>query len=126
MRKKEKRWIKKEKPENSFENFLKKKNFSADEQVKEILVDATRLLQEELKREAEERSNMIDAEEHFDLFISYASKDRQIATAIFEALKNMNVKAWFDDGGEGRDYSWATILGEKRLPIFKKHYLYGY
>ena len=94
-------WINKEKPEDSFENFLKKKNFSADEQVKEILVDATRLLKEELKREAEERSNMIDAEEHFDVFISYASEDRQIATAIFEALKNMNVKVWFDDRGKG-------------------------
>ena len=94
-------WINKEKPEDSFENFLKKKNFSADEQVKEILVDATKLLQEDLKREAEERSSMIDAEEHFDVFISYASEDRQIATAIFEALKNMNVKAWFDDRGKG-------------------------
>lgn len=94
-------WINKEKPEDSFENFLKKKNFSADEQVKEILVDATKLLQEELEREAEERSSMIDAEEHFDVFISYASEDRQIATAIFEALKNMNVKVWFDDRGKG-------------------------
>ena len=94
-------WINKEKPEDSFENFLKKKNFSADEQVKEILVDATKLLKEELEREAEERSNMIDAEEHFDVFISYASEDRQIATGIFEALKNMNVKAWFDDRGKG-------------------------
>ena len=94
-------WINKEKPEDSFENFLKKKNFSADEQVKEILVDATELLQEELKREAEERSSQIDAEEHFDVFISYASEDRQIATVIFEALKNMNVKAWFDDRGKG-------------------------
>ena len=94
-------WINKEKPEDSFENFLKKKNFSADEQVKEILVDATKLLREELEREAEERSSMIDAEEHFDVFISYASEDRQIATAIFEALKNMNVKAWFDDRGKG-------------------------
>lgn len=94
-------WINKEKPEDSFENFLKKKNFSADEQVKEVLVDATKLLQEELKREAEERSSMIDAEDHFDVFISYASEDRQIATAIFEALKNINVKAWFDDRGKG-------------------------
>lgn len=94
-------WINKDKPDDSFENFLKKKNFSADEQVKEILVDATRLLQDELKREAEERNNMIDAEEHFDVFISYASEDRQIATAIFESLKNMNVKAWFDDRGKG-------------------------
>lgn len=94
-------WINKEKPEDSFENFLKKKNFSADEQVKEILVDATTLLQEELQREAEERSTLIDAEEHFDVFISYASEDRQIATTIFEALKNMNVKAWYDDRGKG-------------------------
>ena len=94
-------WINKEKPEDSFENFLKKKNFSADEQVKEILVDSTKLLQEELKKEAEERSSQIDAEEHFDVFISYASEDRQIATTIFEALKNMNVKAWFDDRGKG-------------------------
>lgn len=94
-------WINKEKPEDSFENFLKKKNFSADEQVKEILMDATKLLEEELQKEAEERSSMIDAEEHFDVFISYASEDRQIATAIFEALKNMNVKAWFDDRGKG-------------------------
>ena len=94
-------WINKEKPEDSFENFLKKKNFSADEQVKEILVDATILLQEELQREAEERSLQIDAEEHFDVFISYASEDRHIATVIFETLKNMNVKAWFDDRGKG-------------------------
>ena len=94
-------WINKEKPEDSFENFLKKKNFSADEQVKEILVDATKLLQEELKREEEQRSSMMDAEEHFDVFISYASEDRPIATVIFEALKNMNVKAWFDDRGKG-------------------------
>lgn len=94
-------WINKEKPEDSFENFLKKKNFSADEQVKEILEDATRSLQEELLREAEERSAEIDAEEHFDVFISYASEDRQVATAIFEALRNMNVKAWFDDRGKG-------------------------
>lgn len=94
-------WINKEKPEDSFENFLKKKDFSADEQVKEILVDATKLLKEELEREAEERNSMIDAEEHFDVFISYASEDRQIATAIFETLKDMNVKAWFDDRGKG-------------------------
>ncbi len=94
-------WINKEKPEDSFENFLKKKNFSADEQVKEILVDATKQFREELEREAEERTSMIDAEEHFDVFISYASEDRQIATAIFEALKNMNVKAWYDDRGKG-------------------------
>jgi len=94
-------WINKEKPEDSFENFLKKKNFSADEQVNEILVDATKLLREELECEAEERSNMINAEEHFDVFISYASEDGRIATAIFEALKNMNVKVWFDDKGKG-------------------------
>lgn len=94
-------WINKEKPEDSFENFLKKKNFSADEQVKEILVDATNLLQEEKQREEEERNLQIDAEEHFDVFISYASEDRQIATTIFEALKNNNVKAWFDDRGKG-------------------------
>lgn len=94
-------WINKEKPEDSFENFLKKKNFSADEQVKEILEDATKSLQEELLREAEERSAEIDTEEHFDVFISYASEDRQIAIAIFEALKNLNVKAWFDDRGKG-------------------------
>ena len=87
-------WINKEKPEDSFDNFLKKKNFSADEQVKEILVDATKLLQKELKREEEERSSMIDAEEHFDVFISYASEDRQIATAIFEALKNMMAETY--------------------------------
>ena len=94
-------WINKEKPEDSFENFLKKKNFSADEQVKEILEDATKLLQEDLLREAEERNAEIDAEEHFDVFISYASEDRQVATVIFEALRNMNVKAWFDDRGKG-------------------------
>lgn len=94
-------WINKEKPEDSFENFLKKKNFSADEQVKEILVDATKSLQEELRREAEERSAEINTEEHFDVFISYASEDRHVATIIFEALKNMNVKAWFDDRGKG-------------------------
>lgn len=94
-------WINKEKPEDSFENFLKKKNFSADEQVNEILEDATKSLQEELLREAEERSAEIDSEEHFDVFISYASEDRQIAIAIFEALKNLNVKAWFDDRGKG-------------------------
>ena len=94
-------WINKEKPEDSFENFLKKKNFSADEQVKEILVDATKLLKDELEREAEEHSSMIDAEEQFDVFISYASEDRQIASDIFEALKNLNVKAWFDDRGKG-------------------------
>mgnify|MGYP002624064353 CR=1 FL=1 len=94
-------WVHKEKPEESFDNFLKKKNFSADEQVKEILVDATKRLHEELLREAEERSAEIDAAEHFDVFISYASEDRQIATVIFEALKNMNVKAWFDDRGKG-------------------------
>ena len=94
-------WIHREKPEDSFENFLKKKNFSADEQVKDILVAATRQLQEEQQREAEERDSRMDAEEHFDVFISYASEDRPIATRIFEALKNMNVKAWFDDRGKG-------------------------
>lgn len=94
-------WINQEKPDDSFENFLRKKNFSADEQVKEILVNATELLQEELEQEAVERNSMIDLEEHFDVFISYASEDRQIATTVFEALKNMNVKAWFDDRGKG-------------------------
>lgn len=94
-------WINKEKPENSFENFLKKKNYTTDEQVKEVLVNATKLLQEELKREREERSSMIDTNGHFDVFISYASEDRQIASAIFNALKNQNIKAWFDDRGKG-------------------------
>ena len=63
-------------------------------------MDATKLLQEELKYESGKRSFILDAEEHFDVFISYASEDRQIATAIFEALKNINVKAWFDDKGK--------------------------
>lgn len=94
-------WIHKEKPEESFENFLRKKNFSADEQVRDILVKATQLLQEEQQRETETRERMMDAEEQFDVFISYASEDRPIATSIFEALRNMNVKAWFDDRGKG-------------------------
>ena len=94
-------WINKEKPEDSFENFLKKKNFSADEQVKEILIGATKLLQAEQQKEAEERSLRINAEEKFDVFISYASEDRRIAIMIFETLKDMNVKAWFDDRGKG-------------------------
>lgn len=94
-------WIHKEKPEESFENFLKKKNFSADEQVKDILVKATQMLQEEQRKEAEAREKTMDAEEHFDVFISYASEDRPIATSIFEALKNMHVKAWFDNRGKG-------------------------
>ena len=94
-------WIHKEKPEESFENFLKKKNFSADEQVKDILVEATKQLREELQREAIERDSRMVQEEYFDVFISYASEDRPIATRIFEALKNMNVKAWFDDRGKG-------------------------
>ena len=94
-------WINKEKPEDSFENFLKKKKFSADEQVKEILVDATQLLQEELRKEAEEHNSQIDTSEYFDVFISYASEDRQVATVVFETLKNMNVNAWFDDRGKG-------------------------
>ena len=51
------------------------------EQVKEILVDATKILREELERETEERSSMIDAEEHFDVFISYASENLQTAIA---------------------------------------------
>ena len=58
-------------------------------------------MKDELEREAEEHSSMIDAEEQFDVFISYASEDRQIASDIFEALKNLNVKAWFDDRGKG-------------------------
>lgn len=94
-------WIHKDKPEDSFDNFLKKKNFSADEQVKDILREATHLLKIELEREKEDCKLMIDLENQFDVFISYASEDRQIATAIFEALKNMNVKVWFDDKGKG-------------------------
>lgn len=94
-------WIHKEKPEESFENFLKKKNFSADEQVKDILVKATQMLQEEQRREAAARETMMDTEEHFDVFISYASEDRPIASRIFETLKDMHVKAWFDDRGKG-------------------------
>jgi len=94
-------WIHKEKPEDSFENFLKKKNFSADEQINEILRDATELLQNEQQRETTKRDYMMDTELHFDVFISYASEDRQIATRIFEALKGMNVNAWFDDKGMG-------------------------
>lgn len=106
-------WINKEKLEDSFENFLNKINFSADEQVKEILVDATQLLQEELQRKTEELSAQIDAEEHFDVFISYASEDRHIASAIYDALSNMKVKAWFDNRGEGEitpgDSYWEKI-----------------
>lgn len=106
-------WIHKDKPEDSFENFLKKKNFSSDEQVKDILIEATKRLQEVLKYDAEQRSSLIETEEQFDVFISYASEDRQIATCIFEKLKNMNVKAWFDDRGEGEiksgDPYWQKI-----------------
>lgn len=108
-------WINKDKPEDSFDNFLKKKNFSADEQVKVILVAATKLLAEELKREEYERKSMNDNEEYFDVFISYASEDRHIANAIFEALKNMNVKVWFDDRGKGEitpgQKYWEKIEG---------------
>lgn len=106
-------WINKEKPEDSFENFLNKINFSADEQVKEILVDATQLLQEELQRKTDKLSAQIDAEDHFDVFISYASEDRHIASAIYEALRNMKVIAWFDNRGEGEinpgDRYWEKI-----------------
>ena len=94
-------WINKEKPDDSFENFLKKKNFSADEQVTEILVESTELLKEELLLLQQERISTIDTEEYFDVFISYASEDRVTATRIFEVLKNLNVKVWFDDRGRG-------------------------
>ncbi len=125
-------WVNKEKPEDSFENFLKKKNFSANEQVKEILVDATRLLEEDLKREEEERNSMMDAEEHFDVFISYASEDRQVATRIFDVLKDMNVKAWFDDRGKGEITPghpyWEKIKNGIRhsshfMPIITGHWM---
>lgn len=113
MKTKQGYWINKEKPEDSFENFLTKKNFFADEQVKEILVDATKLMQEELKREEKEHNSMIDAEEHFDVFISYASEDRQIASDIFEKLKDLHIIAWFDDRGKGEiapgDPYWEKI-----------------
>lgn len=94
-------WINKEKPEDSFENFLKKKNFSANEKVKDILLEATRILQKELDEETEERNCKLDAEDRFDVFISYAGEDRLIAIQIFEALKNINVKVWFDEKGKG-------------------------
>lgn len=94
-------WINKEKPEDSFENFLKRINFSSDEQVKEILIEATRLLREKLEKEEKEFKSTIDTGERFDVFISYASEDRKIAIRIYEALKNINVKAWFDDRGKG-------------------------
>ena len=94
-------WINKDKPEDSFEYFLKEKNFSTDEQVKEILVDATKRLNEKLEKETEALDKKNNNDEHFDVFISYASEDRAIATAIFERLKNMNVSAWFDDRGKG-------------------------
>ncbi len=106
-------WIHKEKPEDSFENFLKKKNFYADEQINEILQEATILLQEEQQRNTAERDSLTDAEKHFDVFISYAGEDRPIATRIFEALKGMNVNAWFDDRGMGEitpgDHYWEKI-----------------
>lgn len=94
-------WIHKDKPEDSFDNFLRQKNFSSDEQVKDILAEATELLRKELESEAQERNRSNSKDEHFDVFISYASEDRDIATAIFEALRKMNVKAWFDDRGKG-------------------------
>lgn len=65
-------WINKEKPEDSFENFLKKKNFSADEQVKEILVDATKPLQEELAREAEECSSLEASKKQIRVWLQYS------------------------------------------------------
>lgn len=94
-------WINKEKPEDSFENFLKKKNFSTDEQVKEILQDATKLLKEQQMHENAKRASIFDSEEQFDVFISYASEDRNIALQVFEALKNINVSVWIDDRGKG-------------------------
>lgn len=111
-------WINKEKPEDSFENFLKKMHFSADEQVKEILVEATNLLKTEI-----EPSPPIEPEEDFDVFISYASEDRQIAPAIFEALKNINVNAWFDDRGKGEITQEYPLLGIELLKICKYRYL---
>lgn len=94
-------WINKEKPEDSFENFLRKKNFSTTKQVKDILVNATKLLQTELQKEAELQESRNSSTDHFDVFLSYASEDRQIATVIFEALRNMNITVWFDNRGKG-------------------------
>jgi hypothetical protein len=94
-------WINKEKPEDSFENFLKKKNFSADDQMKDILIEATRLLQQQESREIEEHNSILDSDDDFDVFISYASEDKQVAKDIFKKLKNMHVKAWFDEKGHG-------------------------
>lgn len=106
-------WIHKDKPEDSFENFLKNKNFSSDEQVKDILIEATIRLQEELKHDAEQHNSIIEMEEQFDVFISYASEDRLIATRIFETLKNMNVKVWIDVRGiseiKSGDPYWQKI-----------------
>lgn len=94
-------WIHKERPDDSFENFLKKKNFSSDAQVRDILVESTKLMQIERQQEADELALMIDKNDSFDVFISYASEDRQIAIRIFNALRNMNVKVWFDNRGMG-------------------------
>lgn len=106
-------WINKEKPEDSFENFLNKINFSADEQIKEILVDSTKLLKEEVKKGEEERRLQIDAEEYFGVFISYASEDWRIANGIYEVLRNMGINAWFAARGEGEitpgDPYWEKI-----------------
>lgn len=48
-----------------------------------------------------EYDSLIIPDGNLDVYISYASEDRQIAISIFELLKNNNIKAWFIDKEKG-------------------------
>ncbi len=107
-------WLYEETLNSSFEDFLEDINYLSNEEVEEILVSTTKKLEKEKNdtREIVHEKNI--KAEHFDVFLSYASEDRQLVDVIYEILHGKHrLSVWFDDRGEGEisigDPYWNNI-----------------
>lgn len=107
-------WLLDEPPSASFEDFLEDINYLSNEEVEDILIEASKKLklQEKGNIEAIHGENL--KANHYDIFLSYASEDRSTIENIYNILHNVQgLSVWFDDRGESEinigDPYWENI-----------------
>lgn len=61
----------------------------------------------------------------YDVFISYASKDRPFAIALKQHLNDQGVNAWIDMDGIGVGDDWADKIGKALRPVLAMVLIYS-
>ena len=96
-------YVVKETAEDTFKQFLERLETFFQENPSEVI--------QRIKEDMEARNLKKTAKSYkHDVFISYSRSDSEIATNLYNALKDLNLKVWFDNASIEKAADWESSI----------------